>query len=148
MLLSCRLALTGLALTGLLLPGAPAMAQHAPVVIANKSVSIDHIDAGQATQIFLRQVQKWPDGMPIEPVDIKEGSPLRTEFYAKVTGRTPGQLRAYWARQAFTGMGFPPREVATAEDVARAVRAQPGGIGYIDRKDADDSTKVLLDTAR
>ena len=79
---------------------------------------------------------------------MKEGSPLRTEFYAKVTGRTPGQLRAYWARQAFTGMGFPPREVATAADVAQAVRAQPGGIGYIDRKDVDDSTKILLDTAR
>lgn len=137
-----------LALTGFLLLGAPAMAQHVPVVIANKSVSIERIDAGQATQIFLRQLQKWPDGVPIEPVDIKEGSPLRAEFYARVTGRTPGQLRAYWARQAFTGMGFPPREVATAEDVARAVRAQPGGIGYIDRKDVDDSTKVLLDTAR
>ena len=137
-----------LALTGLLLSAAPAMAQPVPVVIANKSVSIEHIDAGQATQIFLRQLQKWPDGVPIEPVDIKEGSPLRAEFYARVTGRTPGQLRAYWARQAFTGMGFPPREVATAEDVARAVRAQPGGIGYIDRKDVDDSTKVLLDTAR
>ena len=135
-----------LALTGLLLSAA--MAQPVPVVIANKSVSIEHIDAGQATQIFLRQLQKWPDGVPIEPVDIKEGSPLRAEFYARVTGRTPGQLRAYWARQAFTGTGFPPREVATAEDVARAVRAQPGGIGYIDRKDVDDSTKVLLDTAR
>ena len=136
-----------LALAGLLLlGGAPvAFAQGAPVVIANKSVPVDRIDAGQATQIFLKQIHTWPDGVAIEPVDIKEGSPLRIEFYAKVTGRTPGQLRAYWARQAFTGMGFPPREVATAEDVARAVQAQPGGVGYVDRKDADGSTKVLLD---
>lgn len=133
-----------LVLTGLLL-AAPAMAQTAPVVIANKSVAIDRIDAGQAAQIFLKQIHTWPNGVPIEPVDIKEGSPLRIEFYAKITGRTPGQLRAYWARQAFTGMGFPPREVATAEDVTRAVQAQPGGIGYVDRKNADGSIKVLLD---
>ncbi|MGE3925022.1 MAG: hypothetical protein AB7G13_18985 [Lautropia sp.] len=128
-----------------LLLSAPVAAQHAPVIIANKSVSIDRIDAGQATQIFLKQIHTWPDGVPIEPVDIKEGSPLRIDFYAKITGRTPAQLRAYWARQSFTGMGFPPREVATAEDVSRAVRAQRGAVGYIDRKDVDDSTKVLLD---
>jgi ABC-type phosphate transport system substrate-binding protein len=134
-----------LVLLGLLL-SAPVLAQHAPVVIANKSVSIDRIDTGQATQIFLKQIQTWPDGVPIEPVDIKEGSPLRIDFYAKVTGRSAGQLRAYWARQSFTGMGFPPREVATAEDVTRAVQAKRGAVGYIDRKDVDESTKVLLDT--
>lgn len=128
-----------------LLVSAPALAQHAPVIIANKAVSTDRIDNGQATQIFLKQIQTWPDGVPIEPVDIKEGSPLRIDFYAKVTGRTPGQLRAYWARQSFTGMGFPPREVATAEDVTRAVQARRGAVGYIDRNDVDGSTKVLLD---
>jgi ABC-type phosphate transport system substrate-binding protein len=124
----------------------PALAQSSPVVIANKAVPVDKIDPGQATQIFLKQVQTWPDGVPIEPVDIKEGSQLRIDFYARVTGRTPAQLRAYWARQAFTGMGFPPREVATAEDVIRAVQSRRGGIGYVDRKDVDDTgTKILLD---
>lgn len=124
---------------------APVLAQNTPVVIANKSVPVDRIDAGQATQIFLKQVQTWPDGGRIEPVDLKEGSPLRAEFYARVTGRSPGQLRAYWARQTFTGMGFPPREVATSEDVMRLVQATPGGVGYVDRKNADGAAKVLLD---
>lgn len=124
---------------------APLPAQNTPVVIANKSVSVDRIDAGQATQIFLKQIQTWPDGGRIEPVDLKEGSPLRIEFYSKVTGRSPAQLRAYWARQSFTGMGFPPREAATSEDVSRLVQATPGGVGYVDRKNADGGIKVLLD---
>ncbi len=134
-----------LVLASLWLAATSALAQPAPVVIANESVSVDRIDAGQATQIFLKQIQTWPDGVPIVPVDIKEGSPLRTEFYAKVTGRSPAQLRAYWARQSFTGMGFPPREVATAEDVNRAVQAQRGAVGYVDRKDVEAGTKVLLE---
>lgn len=127
---------------------APAWAQSTLVVIANKSVPLDKIDANQVTQIFLKQVSTWPDGAKIHPIDIKEGSPLRAEFYSRITGRSPGQLRAYWARQAFTGMGFPPAEVATVEDVNKAVQATPGSIGYVDRRPADASTKVVLDPAK
>lgn len=124
-------------------------AQTALVVIVNKAVPVEKLDAGQATQIFLKQVSQWPDGRPIQPIDIQEGSALRAEFYSRVTGRSPGQLRAYWARQAFTGMGLPPREVATAEDVNKAVQSTPGAIGYVDRKDVvDGAAKVVLDAGR
>ncbi|GAB3357722.1 MULTISPECIES: phosphate ABC transporter substrate-binding protein [Giesbergeria] len=136
-----HIALLSMALT----PPLPALAQGSVVVIAHRAVPVEKLDPSQATQIFLKQVQTWPDGKPIQPIDIKEGAPLRMEFYSKVTGRSPGQLRAYWARQAFTGMGFPPREVATAADVSKAVQATPGAIGYIDRKSAEGNVKVVLD---
>ncbi len=132
-----------IALLGCLLSSG-AWAQSPLVVIANPSVAVEKIDANQVTQIFLKQIQTWPDGKPIQPIDIQEGSPLRTEFYSKVAGRSPGQMRAYWARQAFTGMGFPPRELATADDVSKAVQATPGAIGYIDKKNAPGSAKILL----
>lgn len=122
-----------------------ALAQNAVVIIANRAVPVEKLDPNQATQIFLKQMQTWPDGKPIQPIDIKEGSPLRMEFYTKVTGRSAGQLRAYWARQAFTGMGFPPREVATAADVNKVVQATPGAVGYIDKKNAESGVKVVLD---
>ena len=121
-----------------------AWAQNSVVVIANPSVVVDKIDANQVTQIFLKQIQTWPDGKAIHPIDIKEGSPLRTEFYSKVAGRSPGQMRAYWARQAFTGMGFAPKEFATADDVSKAVQTTPGAIGYIDKKSAAGSAKIVL----
>ncbi|MEY4750684.1 MAG: hypothetical protein RIQ60_2898 [Pseudomonadota bacterium] len=144
----------GTALLALTSASAPAHAQSAAasgagvVVIANKSVPVDKLDAGQATQIFLKQVQTWPDGAPIQPVDLKDGSPLRAEFYARVTGRSAGQLRAYWARQAFTGMGFPPREVLTSDEMSRYVQATPGSVGYVDKRSVDPAAKVLLDTTR
>jgi len=74
----------------------PAQAQTQVVVIANRQASVDKVDADQATQIFLKQVQTWPDGKTIQPIDIQEGSPLRAEFYSKITGRSLGQLRSYW----------------------------------------------------
>lgn len=125
-----------------------AHAQESLVVIANKSVPLDRLDPQRTTQIFLKQIQNWPDGKPIAPVDVKEGSPLRAEFYARVTGRSAGQVRAYWARQEFTGMGFPPKQVASAADVARFVQITPGAVGYVNRKAADSSVKTLLNVNR
>jgi ABC-type phosphate transport system substrate-binding protein len=135
----------------LLLGFAAIQAAHAEepvVVIANQTTPVEKVTPDQAAQIFLRQIQTWPDGTAIAPVDLKEGSPQRNEFYSKVTGRSPGQLRAYWARQAFTGMGLPPRQVGSAGEANRFVSATPGAIGYVGRKEAESPAKIVLDAGK
>ena len=122
------------------------LAEGSVVVIANRKVPVEKIDASQATQYFLKQDTRWPDGTQVQPVDLREDSALRKDFYLKVTGRSRGQLRAFWARQAFTGQGFPPKELATTEEVLRFIEATPGAIGYVDRKTAEGSVKILLDS--
>lgn len=134
-----------LLLLPLLLLASPALADQTVVVIANKDVPVEKVDPNLVSQIFLRQVQNWPNGVAAQPIDLEEGNPLRTEFYSKVTGRSAGQLRAYWARQAFTGMGIPPKQAANANDAKRLVQSTPGAIGYVGRKDADAKVKVVLD---
>ena len=124
-----------------------AMAQSTLAVVVNKDVPIEKVDAGQATQLFLRQVTTWSDGVRVQPVDLTQGNPLRAEFYSRITGRSPGQLRAYWARQAFTGMGVPLREVATVEDVSRFIRSTPGAIGYVERRNINTGLKIVLEAA-
>jgi ABC-type phosphate transport system substrate-binding protein len=124
-----------------------AMAQSTLAVVVNKDVPIEKVDAGQATQLFLRQVTTWSDGVRVQPVDLTQGNPLRAEFYSRITGRSPGQLRAYWARQAFTGMGVPLREVATVEDVSRFILSTPGAIGYVERRNIDTGLKIVLEAA-
>lgn len=136
---------TALTMALVWLAGMASAADNAVVVVANKSAPVNTLSTGQTTQIFLRQVQTWPDGTPIMPVDIKEGSPMRTEFYARVTGRSPGQLRAYWARLAFTGMGVPPRQADSAEDAARIVLSTPGAIGYVGKQRAEPPLKMVLE---
>ena len=124
-----------------------AMAQPSVAVVVNKDVPVEKVDAGQATQLFLRQVTTWPDGVRVQPIDLPQSNPLRGEFYSRITGRSPGQLRAYWARQAFTGMGVPLREVATVEEVNRFVRGTPGAIGYVERRNTDAGLKIVLEPA-
>lgn len=115
------------------------------MVIANRNVPVERISTDQAAQYFLKKQQAWPNGMQIHPVDLKEGSPLRNEFYSKITGRGTAQMRSYWARQAFTGMSLPPREMSTEEDVRKFVESTPGAIGYVSRKSSEGDAKVILD---
>ena len=124
-----------------------ATAQSTVAVVANKAVPVEKVDAGQATQLFLRQVTTWPNGVRVQPIDLPQSNPLRAEFYSRITGRSPGQLRAYWARQAFTGMGVPLREVATVEDVSQFIRSTPGSIGYVERRNTDAGLKIVLEPA-
>jgi len=77
-------------------------------------------------------------------VDQKEGSALRDEFYAKVADKNPGQVKAFWAKQMFSGKGQPPREVASSADVKKAVAADPGAIGYIEKGALDGTVKSVL----
>jgi hypothetical protein len=39
--------------------------------------------------IFLGQSVRFPDGVEAVPLDLPLGSPLRDEFYARVTSKTP-----------------------------------------------------------
>lgn len=131
-----------------LAPAWPALANDAQlIVIAHKDVATDKLSPERVTQIFLRQQQTWPDGSPIQPIDLKEGSVARRAFYSQVTGRSPGQLRSYWARQSFTGMGLPPRQAESDEEVSRWVQNTPGAIGYVSRKPSQAQVKVLLTAA-
>lgn len=144
-----RRSLALIPLLALLCAGAArsALAANELIVIAHKDVVLDKISPERVTQIYLRQQQSWPDGQPIQPIDLREGSSLRRAFYDQVTGRSLGQVRAYWARQSFTGMGLPPRQVDSDEEVTRLVQNTPGAIGYVSRKPSGTGVKVLLSTS-
>lgn len=78
------------------------------------------------------------------PLDQPEAAPIRAEFYKKATGRDAAQVKTVWARLMFTGKGQPPKEMADAAAVKKAVAADPKAIGYIDKAAVDGSVKVLL----
>jgi hypothetical protein len=79
-----------------------------------------------------------------KPLDLAEGSPLREQFYKKLTKRDLSQVKAVWARIVFTGKGLTPAAHADAAAVKRAVIADPKAVGYIDKASVDGSVKVVL----
>lgn len=114
-----------------------AAASHAAVVVVGHP-SAAPLSKEQVADIFLGK------NLSAAPVDLPEAAPARAEFYSKATGREPAQVKATWSRIAFSGKGQPPKEVADAAAVKKAVAADPKAIGYIDKSAVDGSVKVLL----
>jgi len=125
--------------------GATALAAPAEVVVVvNPRNPVATLTRQQVSLIYSGRLGSFPTGTSVTPLDLGEGTALRDEFYAKVTGRNPGEVRAYWSKQLFSGNGTPPRELATMDDVKRNVASDPSAIGYIDRAALDASVKEVL----
>jgi ABC-type phosphate transport system substrate-binding protein len=114
------------------------------VVIVNPRNTATKLTQQQVALIFLGRSGSFPTGGAATPLDIREGSALRDEFYAKVAEKNAGQVKAYWAKLIFSGNGSPPRELPSAADVRRAVASDPTAIGYIDRANLDGSVREIL----
>lgn len=116
----------------------------ADVVVIGHPSGPDSIAANEVRDLYLNRSQALPNGQSAKPFELPEGNASRTEFHNKVTGRNDAQLKAFWSQQVFTGRGQPPEEAGNAGAVKAQVASTPGGIGYIDSADVDDSVKVIL----
>ena len=122
--------------------GAAPAAELAVIVSARSNISM--LSADQVAEIFLFQTNRFPNGSEVVPIDQDLGSPLRDEFYSKVTHRTPALVKAHWARLIFTGRGQPPAEVDGNAAMRRMIAENPGMIGYVERTALDPSVRAVL----
>jgi ABC-type phosphate transport system substrate-binding protein len=125
-----------------LVPDAALAAELAVIVSARSNISM--LSADQVAEIFLFQTNRFPNGNEVVPIDQDLGSPLRDEFYSKVTHRTPALVKAHWARLIFTGRGQPPAEVDGNAAMRRMIAENPGMIGYVERTALDPSVRAVL----
>jgi ABC-type phosphate transport system substrate-binding protein len=121
----------------------PSLAGADVVAVVSAKSAVTSLTENQLADIFLGRVSRFPNGLLAVAIDLRDGSPERDQFYARITGKTPAQLRAYWSKIIFTGRGQPPRSVATDLDVKKFVTANAGAIGYIDAALLDDSVRAL-----
>ena len=114
------------------------------VLVAGAHSPAGAMTTDQAASVFLGKSDKVPGiGTPVL-VDEAEGSPAREQFYAKVTGKSPAQVKAAWTRLVFSGKAQMPREAANAAEVKKLLDANPNAIGYLEKNAVDSSVKVLL----
>jgi hypothetical protein len=92
----------------------------------------------QVADVFLGKNQSFT------PVDQVEAAAIRGDFYKQATGRDTAQVKAAWSRLVFSGKAQPPRELADAGAVKKAVAADPKAVGYIDKSAVDGTVKVVL----
>jgi ABC-type phosphate transport system substrate-binding protein len=119
----------------------PAAADLVVVVSANSPIT--QLSDNEIADVFLGKLTRLPGGTALQPLDQAEGSSAREAFYAKFTGKSPAQVKAFWSKLIFTGRGRPPRSLANDAEVIRALHDNPGAIGYVERASIDASARVL-----
>jgi ABC-type phosphate transport system substrate-binding protein len=108
------------------------------VVIVGANSPVGSLSKDQSSDIFLGK------NTSLTPLDQPVSSPLRDEFYSKVTGKTAAQAKSHWSKLSFTGRGTPPKEGQSSADIKRQVAENPKLVGYIDKSDVDGSVKVVF----
>ena len=137
----CRRALR---MAGLMLALGSAAAANAQVaVIVNPHSSIASMTASQIGNLFLGRTPLLPTGATAVLADLPEGSGPRDEFYARIAGKTPDQVKAAWARLLFSGKGAPPREFRSSAELRRFVAGSADAIGYVEKSAVDATVKVV-----
>ncbi len=114
------------------------------VVIGNPGINATQLSVEQVRDLFLAKTTKLPDGTTVTVIDQQDDTPIKDAFYTNVVGKTPRQLKAYWAKIVFTGQGVPPKSYAGDQAVKQQVANTPGAIGYVNDDAVDSTVKVLL----
>lgn len=113
------------------------------VVVVAANSPIKDLSDSEIADVFLGRLARLPGGTVVQPLDQAEGRPAREEFYRRLTGKSPAQVKAFWSKVIFTGRGRPPRALANDGEVIRALRENPLAIGYVDRGSVDPGFRIL-----
>lgn len=108
----------------------PAAAQGYAVIV-NDANAASTMSANEVSQLFLKQVTRWPNGQTAVPVDQADNSAVREAFSQAVHRRSTSAVEAFWQRQIFSGRAVPPVKKASDDEVVAFVRANPNAVGYV-----------------
>jgi hypothetical protein len=127
----------------LMLPGA-AGAQDAALnveVIVSPSLARMKLDRDLLRAVFTMRVREWPDGSPIRVFVLPDDNPLSDQFYRERLGMYSYVLRRAWDRMVFTGTGFAPTVVRSEDEMMERVRATPGAIGFVRKRESSSQNR-------
>jgi ABC-type phosphate transport system substrate-binding protein len=130
-------------LTAVMMLGSSAALAAEVAVIVNKN-NANAVDKTLLVEIYTGRTKLWKSGDAITSYDLAEDSPVRASFCQNLLGKSVGNMKAVAAQNLFSGKAVPPKQVASDEDVKKAVSASKSAIGYIKASSADDSVRVIL----
>ena len=112
------------------------------VVVVGKESPISSLSESQLRQLYLEGSGRIA-GSSLKALDLPEDSRARKDFYQAAVGKTPAQMKSYWARMIFTGRGAPPRMVSGTRAMQVMLENNPELIGYLPADQVSSGLKVL-----
>jgi ABC-type phosphate transport system substrate-binding protein len=113
------------------------------VLVANKGVQISQISNADLRAIFMGEKTRFADGSRAVPVTLKGGA-VHEVFLKNHLDESPGEFRAQWRKEVFTGQGAMPKAFDSESALIEYVAATPGAVGYVSRISPQDNVKSLV----
>jgi ABC-type phosphate transport system substrate-binding protein len=125
-----------------LLVASAAIASASPVIIANKSLEKEKLDASTVKSVFLGKKVAWDTGGRVMLAVLRNGAVADDFLKASVDMNTSG-FNNLWRRLAMTGGGTAPKSFESEEELRKYVAETPGAVGFVDSANVDASIVVL-----
>lgn len=122
--------------------GASAVRAQDVVLVINRGVQISEITDADLRDIFLGDKTRFSDGSHAVPVTLKGGA-AHEVFLKNHIGESPGEFRARWRKEVFTGHAAMPKAFDSESTLIEYVAATPGAVGYVSRTSPHDTVKFL-----
>ncbi len=119
------------------------LAVHAELAVIVHPSNASELTKDDIQRIFLGKNRNFPSGGEAVPIAFEFATKEADEFATTVLGKTPKQLKAYWAKMIFTGQGTPPKEMENGNQILQLVANNPNLIGFIPVGMATPNVKVV-----
>jgi ABC-type phosphate transport system substrate-binding protein len=114
------------------------------VIIANSSVTINHLSLDEIKDIYLLHNRQWSDGSPIVVVNRPSNSEIRSRFEQDVLGIATKKYALHLQKMHYQGTNLPVIQESTQAVIA-FVQNVPGAIAYIEGLPNNSQIKVLME---
>ena len=115
------------------------------LVIVNTQNPLATLEKKQVVDLFMGRVSAFPDGGSAQTLDLKTGTPLRADFYKRLTGKSEAQVDAYWATLVFAGRMSPPKQFSDDQALIGEVSKNKTAIAYVARQPLPNGVKVVME---
>jgi len=130
----------------LLTPTLPAEARAQFAVIVNPRNPIKDLSLEELRRLYLGRTTTFSQN---QPVILLEQAAISDGFYQAALGMNEARLRRHWIGIVFSGeTAKPPKSIAVADDLKRAVAENRGAIAFIDLAETEPGMKVLTINGR
>jgi hypothetical protein len=116
------------------------MAVEEILVLVHKDAAVNALSKSELAEIFLGR-QTTLGGRRVIPLEPNTASVL-DRFYLAATDMNEIRIKAYWAREVFSGRGRPPLRVSQSDAIDR-VSHEVEIITFVAASSAPKGTKIL-----
>jgi len=106
------------------------------VLVVNPASGITSLQRTEVINLYMGRFRQLPSGTTALPIDLYDARP---EFYRLLANKTLSEINS--------GRASPPRQAQDAAEVLDIVSNNKGAIGYLRRKDLNDTVQVAANLA-